>query len=70
MTADKVITDRLHCYLPCKAMGVDVIFVGNKNDIRMRGLIDGPHDKFRQISLNKINEWLKMFSKKIPISHF
>jgi len=64
MAADTVITDRLHCYLPCKSMGVDVTFVGNKNDVRMRGLIDGPHDIFRQISLNKINEWLKTLKKR------
>lgn len=35
-------TSRLHCYLPCRAMGVPVKFVtkpGKENDIRFEGLI-------------------------------
>jgi hypothetical protein len=28
--AKKIYTTRLHCYLPCKAMGIDVVYVGEE----------------------------------------
>ena len=37
--AHRVYTSRLHCYLPCKAMGVDVVLVGaNMKDPRFANL--------------------------------
>lgn len=33
--AKLVITTRLHCLLPCIAMGIPVIFIGNENDYRV-----------------------------------
>lgn len=33
--AKLVITTRLHCLLPCIAMGIPVIFFGNQNDYRI-----------------------------------
>lgn len=44
-----VYTSRLHCYLPCRAIGVPVEFVtkpGKENDIRFEGLIGIDQDAF------------------------
>jgi len=37
--ANKIFTSRLHCYLPCKAMGLDVYYVGERC-YRTESLID------------------------------
>ena len=38
--ADLVITSRLHCALPCIAMGIPVVFIGNPDDYRLSILKD------------------------------
>ncbi|MDR2038640.1 MAG: polysaccharide pyruvyl transferase family protein [Bacteroidales bacterium] len=38
--ATAVITSRLHCALPCLAMGIPVVFFGNKNNYRTSILTD------------------------------
>jgi hypothetical protein len=38
--AKKVYTTRLHCFLPVKAMGVDVEYIGDTNIYRMKGLLE------------------------------
>lgn len=44
--AKRVYTSRLHCYLPCKAMGVEVFFVdASMNDPRINSLV-GRDDTF------------------------
>jgi hypothetical protein len=45
-----VVTTRLHCYLPVRAIGVDVDFrPSNRSDIRFPGLIDLDDDAFGAI---------------------
>lgn len=49
----KVLTSRLHCYLPCRSMGLDVDFVPrNTSDIRLEGLIDLTPTTFGKIRKN------------------
>ncbi len=37
----KIVTSRLHCYLPCRSMGMDVDFrPKNEADVRFEGLLD------------------------------
>ena len=49
-TRRAVITSRLHCYLPVRAIGVDVEFrPRNRSDIRFDGLIDIDDDAFAAI---------------------
>ena len=46
----RVITSRLHCYLPVRSIGVDVEFrPNNPSDIRFNGLIDLDDDAFDAI---------------------
>ena len=48
--AKKVITSRLHCYLPTRALGGNVVFIHkNKADTRFDGLIDIDDDAFDTI---------------------
>ncbi len=55
-----VITTRLHCALPCVAMGVPVIFFGNSNDYRISVLGD------LNIAINRLpSEWLWILYKVI-----
>lgn len=42
--AKKIYTTRLHCFLPCRAMGLDVEYIGEKN-YRTKDLIDITPDK-------------------------
>ncbi len=42
--AKHVVTDRLHCYLPCTAFETCVQFVGDCDDVRCAGLVDQPRD--------------------------
>ncbi len=44
----RVVTSRLHCYLPVRSLGVDVDFQpSNRSDIRFDGLIDLDDARFR-----------------------
>jgi lipopolysaccharide biosynthesis glycosyltransferase len=46
----KVITKRLHCYLPARSMGLPVEFVPSKrSDVRFEGLLDLNHEDFNKI---------------------
>ena len=46
--ASSVSTSRLHCYLPCRALGTPVTFhAENPADIRFDGLVDLDEDEFR-----------------------
>lgn len=41
----QIATSRLHCYLPCRSLGLDVIFnPRNRADVRFEGLIDLGND--------------------------
>ena len=49
-TFDKVVTLRLHCYLPARSMGLDVDFrPRNRSDVRFEGLLDLTPDAFSAI---------------------
>ncbi len=68
----KVITHRLHCYLPCRALGLDVTFVPkNESDIRFEGLLHLSEDNFIKIRDGvraKISEIFKaIFAQKSEI---
>lgn len=63
MQANYVVTDRLHCYLPCKAFGTNVKFIGNERDERMVGLLNGNHEEFKLVLKSKVNEWLNSLEK-------
>jgi lipopolysaccharide biosynthesis glycosyltransferase len=46
----KVITKRLHCYLPARSMGLPVEFVpGKRSDVRFEGLLDLNEAEFNKI---------------------
>jgi len=46
----KVLTSRLHCYLPVRSIGMDVDFEpGNRSDVRFDGLIDIDNRAFEAI---------------------
>ncbi len=46
----KVITKRLHCYLPARSMGLPVEFVpGKRSDVRFEGLLDLNAEDFNKI---------------------
>lgn len=46
----KVITKRLHCYLPARSMGLPVEFVPSKrSDVRFEGLLDLNEEQFNKI---------------------
>lgn len=64
-TAKYVITDRLHCYLPCVAYGTTVKYIGIK-DIRTISLVDQKVDhlfKLNNIAQKNINQFIKKFIK-------
>ncbi|MDN4473790.1 glycosyltransferase [Demequina zhanjiangensis] len=47
---DKVVTSRLHCYLPARSMGLDVDFrPRNQADVRFEGLLDLNKEDFQAI---------------------
>jgi lipopolysaccharide biosynthesis glycosyltransferase len=49
-TFDKVVTPRLHCYLPARSMGLSVDFrPKNRADVRFEGLLDLDRDAFDAI---------------------
>lgn len=55
--ATLVITSRLHCASPCLAMGIPVIFIENKHDVRFSAisdLIDIQHINKRLFQTNKL----------------
>ena len=54
MTAKKVYTDRLHCYMPCLAFGTDVTFLSPyaNSEIRFVGLIN----EKKEILIDRLNE--------------
>lgn len=45
----KIFTSRLHCFLPCKAMGVDVTFMGNDKDTRMSDFVSATSEQLDEI---------------------
>lgn len=55
--AKKIYTSRLHCFLPCRAMGIDVSYVGD-NNYRVSDLINNSPDKEMLLNkfLHKIND--------------
>lgn len=69
-----VITSRFHCAMPCIAMGIPVVFLGDKNSKRCEGLnkyitvYDYVHFGFRtRTHLKKLNwsDYVPLFNKKI-----
>src|SRR6185312_8175992 len=60
---NKVITSRLHCYLPARSVGADVTFVPkNRSDNRFGGLIDttdADFERIRQGILDKVSTMLQ-----------
>lgn len=54
--AKKIYTTRLHCFLPCRAMGLDVEYVG-ETDYRTKELINSIPDKesLKEIFYSKIS---------------
>jgi hypothetical protein len=62
--SSKVYTSRLHCYLPCKAMKKDVVFVG-RPDERFEGLINLSDKEYEDIKItikNRVNQILSAIS--------
>ena len=61
--ASAVITTRLHCALPCLAMGIPVIFIGNENNCRIRNLLE-INVKIHTIDeLSETSNWDDLFFK-------
>ena len=65
--AKRVVTTRLHCALPCIAMGIPVIFFGNPDDYRTSIISELgldihkiPHQKATRDSIGK--EWENTFN--------
>ncbi|MBW1616959.1 MAG: polysaccharide pyruvyl transferase family protein [Deltaproteobacteria bacterium] len=69
--ANLIITTRLHCALPCIAMGIPVIFFGNPNDYRLSPLsdinikINKPYNN-KEITLSEFHKNIDW--KPLPIS--
>ncbi len=59
----KIYTSRLHCYLPCKAMGVEVEFVKTLGDPRFSGLIGKPDSVHSQIKTDLQNRVMEIVEK-------
>jgi hypothetical protein len=61
MRAKYVVTDRLHCYMPCRAFGTKVEFIADTNEPRMRQLInltDAEYAEMRKNLLFRINAFV------------
>ena len=59
----KVITSRLHCYLPCRSMGLPVEFKPrNLSDVRFEGLLDLDEVAFNKIRHGIENKLEKMLT--------
>lgn len=60
--AKLVITSRIHCALPCLAMGTPVIFINGFSDILDTSRFDGLIDLFNRIDVDtKTGEWTANF---------
>lgn len=64
LTFDEIVTHRLHCYLPCRSLGLDVKFVPkNESDVRFEGLLHlNEHDfsSIREGIKHKVSEIFKL----------
>ena len=56
-----VITTRLHCALPCLAMGIPVLFIGNKNDPRFSSLTEVCVKIYHPAELSNHSNWDELF---------
>lgn len=61
--ASAVITTRLHCALPCLAMGIPVLFIGNENDIRIGNLLEIRVKINHPDELSEKSKWDDLFYK-------
>lgn len=59
----RVVTSRLHCYLPLRSLGVPVDFrPDNRSDIRFNGLIDITDDEFDAMRGNLLDKLQQVFT--------
>ena len=56
-----VVTTRLHCALPCLAMGIPVIFIGNKNEPRFNSLTEVRVKIYHPAELSDHSNWDELF---------
>ena len=59
--ASAVITTRLHCALPCLAMGIPVLFIGHESDYRIRNLLEINVKIHRTNELSDVSKWDDLF---------
>ncbi len=60
----KILTSRLHCYLPCRSIGMPVDFTPkNKADIRFEGLLDLPAPAFAAMRQSLSTKLSTVFEK-------
>lgn len=67
--ASLIITNRVHCALPCAAMGIPVIFFGNPDDYRLQ-IVKKAGIPFYTTQLRLFNIPIDNILKKIPIVRF
>ena len=61
--ASAIITTRLHCALPCLAMGIPVLFIGNESDYRISNLLEIRVKICHPDELSKFSKWDDLFYK-------
>jgi lipopolysaccharide biosynthesis glycosyltransferase len=60
----RIVSSRLHCYLPCRALGLEVDFrPQNKADVRFEGLLDLNEAEFNKIRIGIEEKLQAVFSK-------
>lgn len=59
--ASAVITTRLHCALPCLAMGIPVLFIGNEKDTRFSSLSELHVKIYHPSELSDYSKWDELF---------
>lgn len=60
----RIVTSRLHCYLPCRALGLEVDFrPRNRADVRFEGLLDLDSESFHAIREGIESKLAAVFSR-------
>ena len=65
MTAAGVVTDRLHCYLPCVALGIPVKYVGT-DDVRTHDYLVKPKIKFHNNNVD-VRARIRKFTERFEV---
>lgn len=67
--AKLIITNRVHCALPCAAMGIPVIFFGDDSDYRLQ-IVREAGIPFHSTTIKIFNLPINSFLEKIPIIRY